>query len=258
MKKQSAIFKAIKHAGNALLTLSKKKYTITKKNAFDVVTEGDFASEKILLRAIHNTFPEHSILAEESGIEYHNKKYLWAIDPLDGTINFEKGLDEWCISVALLINHRPCFGIVYHPHSGKLFHAEKGKGAFCNGTKLQVSNTNKVINAVGASDMSSKLMFRTTGFQLMTKMASHVRGIRIFGAGALHLCKVADGSLDFYFKNHVNIWDYAAGTILIREAGGKVKDFNLKDFDDRSETIVASNSTLSKSLCRLLRKYNSK
>src|SRR5476649_1022518 len=129
---------AAQEAGDLLLELAKNPIKYRMKNSHDIQAEADLLSEELILRKIKTAFPTHSILAEESGEEIHESEYLWAIDPLDGTINYARGIEEYCVSIALCHRGQTILGVLYHPTLQLLIVAEKGHGAYLNGEKLEV------------------------------------------------------------------------------------------------------------------------
>jgi len=251
--KQIAI-SAVKEAGRLLLDLSQDDIRFQMKNAHDVLAEGDLRSEELIISRIRKEFPDHSILSEEEGEEVHGKEYLWVIDPIDGTINFSRKIEEYAISIALCRKGEIELGVIYQPVMDKLYVAEKRKGAYLNDKKINVSSEQETINALVATDNSSKIDTRIANFQILSKICSEVRHTCIFGSGALHLAKIAEGKLDFYYKSRFNFWDYAAGIILIQEAGGKVTDFEGNIISRDSKNIIASNGVLHKKVLDLITK----
>ena len=251
---RSVAIDAAKEAGELLLQLSKEDIKYQMKSEHDILAEGDLQSEKIIIDKIKGSFPRHSILSEEKGEEDLDKEYLWVVDPIDGTINFSRKIEEYAISIGLCHNGEIELGVIYQPVTGKLYVAEKGKGAYLNDQKITVSKETKTNNSLVATDNSSKIDARTSTFQILSKICTEVRHIRIFGSGALHLTKVAEGKLDFYYKPRCNFWDVAAGIILIQEAGGKVTDFNGNPISQASKDILASNGHLHSSALSLITK----
>lgn len=241
--KQVAIT-AAKDAGKLLLQLSQDDIKYQMKNTHDILAEGDLKSEKLIINRIKQTFPDHSILSEEEGEENHGKEYLWVIDPIDGTINFSRKIEEYAISIALCHNGDVELGVIYQPATNKLYVAEKGQGAYVNDRKIIVSEEQAAINALVATDNSSKIDARIETFRILSKICTEVRHIRIFGSGALHLARIAEGKLDFYYKARFNFWDYAAGIVLVQEAGGKITDFEGKAISGESKNIIASNGNI--------------
>lgn len=249
--KQVAI-EAAKEAGNILLRLSKETVSYRMKNRLDIQAEGDLISEKYIIGRIKQSFPHHSILSEEKGEEIHNADYLWVIDPLDGTINFSRNIEEYAVSIALCKNKEVKLGVIYQPVTDNLYIAEEGKGSYLNGKKIVVSSQRETISALAATDNSSNPEARRDTFRILSHICTKVRHIRIFGSGALHLAKIAEGKLDFYYKTRFNFWDYAAGVILLQESGGRVTDFSGKPVTIQSKNIIASNGVIHAASLRLI------
>jgi myo-inositol-1(or 4)-monophosphatase len=246
---------AAKEAGDVLLELAKTTIKYEMKNSRDIQAEADLRSEEIIIGRIKAAFPSHSIFAEESGEEISESEYLWAVDPLDGTINYSRGIEEFCISLALSQHGKTILGVIYHPVLKQLFVAEKGKGAYLNGQKLEVSGEAKLVNCLAATDNTSHLEDRRKNFNLLTKVADEVRQIRVFGSAALHLVRVAQGQLDFYFKLRYNHWDYAAAALIVQEARGIVTDMNGRPLTRDSKSILAASSAIHSQALTLLKSY---
>ena len=246
---------AAKKAGEVLLELSKKEIQYEMKNKHDIVAEADLKSEQIILDTISQNFPEHSIFAEEKGEVIKDSEYTWIVDPLDGTINFSRGLDEYCISIAVEKNNETILGLIYQPHLNKTYLAEKGKGAFLNEKKLHVSNESEMINMMLYMGSTSNIKYRIKSFQVLSKVCGQVRNIRMFGSGSLELSKIAAGQLDIYFKLlRAHYWDYAPGILLVEEAGGMATDLAGDKFTKHSNFCVVSNGKKHQELLDILNK----
>lgn len=243
---------AAKKAGKVLLEMSKDEIGYSMKNSHDILSEADLKSEKIIIDEIKKKFPEHNILAEESGEENNSSEYLWIIDPLDGTINFSRKIKEYCISIAVEHKSELILGLIYRPATNELFIAEKGKGSFLNDMKLKVSDENELINMLLATDNTSNLEAREKNCNILSKIWNKVRHIRIFGSGALHLARVGSGKIDVYYTNKFNYWDHAAGIIIIKETGGKVTDFEGNEINKSSKNIIASNNKIHEQILEIL------
>jgi len=243
---------AAKEAGALALHLSSDEIKFQEKGPYDILAEADTKSESIIIKKIRENFPDHAILSEESGQNDIASNYMWVIDPVDGTINFERHINEYCVSIALEKDGVLILGVIYQAVYDKLFVAIKGEGATLNGKEIHVSTELNLLKTLFATENSSKMETRESDFDLLYKIREKVRGVRIFGSGALHLASVAEGHLDFYFKTKFNYWDIAAGTVLIREAGGKVTDFDGNDLLRTSPNIVASNGVLHTQVLQLL------
>lgn len=186
----------------------------TKKDD-SLVTETDKQSEILVRERISKGFPEHGILGEEFGLKESDTEYYWCIDPLDGTSNFVRGIPLFAVSIALLRNSEPVVGVVYDPINNNLFSALKGGGAFLN--KVPLSTTNK--------PLQKKLLFAVQS-DYQEEIPAHMdrilkkAKIRNVGVASLHICYVAAGWLDCYVDQKSSLWDIAAGSLILTEAGG--------------------------------------
>lgn len=227
--------------------------SIRKKGDIDLVTEADTDSEKIIVDAIRARFPDHSILAEESGLDNGNHDNTWIIDPLDGTTNFAHQLNLFSISIAHVHRGTPVVGVVLNPETGELFTAMHEKGAELNGNAIRVS---------GSTDISESLL--VTGFPynlkeiitpLMTRFQNCLtasRGVRRLGSAALDLCYVACGRFDGFWEQNLKPWDTAAGELIAREAGATVTDFSNNPFTYDNNEILATNGYIHSQMMSLL------
>lgn len=211
------------------------------KSKYDILAEADLESEKIILNGIKKYFPEHSILTEETGAINGDPEYLWVIDPIDGTINFSRGIDSYCISIGLEKNGKIEMGVIYQPVFDRLYVAERGRGAFLGNKKFAVSKEEKMINMILARCDSNDVDARRRGTEIYGNLSDKVRHSRMIGSSALMFAMLAAGQVDLYFKNSFYYWDYAAGIALIEEAGGVVTDFDGAPINRFSKNIAASN-----------------
>ncbi|GAB6098747.1 inositol monophosphatase family protein [Halanaerocella petrolearia] len=213
----------------------------TKSGAIDLVTEIDQLSEEILVRNIKKDYPEHSILAEEGGSEETDSDYRWIIDPIDGTTNYAQQFPIFSISIALQYQEDTILGIVYVPKLDELYSAIKGEGAFLNGQKLQISATTQLQQAVLATGFPyDRAEDTNNNLDNLKQFVTRVRGIRRVGTAAFDLVNVAAGRFDGYWELKLNLWDIAAGVLLVEEAGGKVYTFE----KDKGITVVAGNEEI--------------
>ncbi|MBE9115450.1 inositol monophosphatase [Lusitaniella coriacea LEGE 07157] len=226
-----------------------------KGSGGDLVTEVDKKSEAIVLQVLRDRVPHHPILAEESGQlgKTENSEYLWAIDPLDGTTNYAHNYPVACISVALLINGKPCVGAIYNPFRNELFRAALGLGATLNYRPIRVSSTATLSNSLLASgfayDRRETLDNNYAEFCYLTHLT---QGVRRAGSAALDLAAVACGRFEGYWERGIKPWDIAAGIILVEEAGGRVTAYDGSPFVMNSGRILATNSHIHSSLSRAL------
>ena len=194
----------------------------TKGHPRDWVTNIDKEIEQIFIAEIKKNFPEHEIVGEEFSATLVPKgKYVWYLDPIDGTTQYIHGIPFCCISAALVDEKGPLIGVISNPETGELFHAIRGGGAFKNGKKISVSTTNKLTTSLGGIGWTD-----TEGPEkLFANLVPLLGKIRVFASSALQLCLVGDGRLDSYVVTGISAWDVAAGILIAAEAGGKVSDF---------------------------------
>lgn len=209
----------------------------TKQNLFDVVTKADKESERLIVNNILESFPDHSILAEESGRSgAEDSEWLWVIDPLDGTTNYSQGLPAFCVSIALRHKGVTVVGVVYAPYLGEMFSAMKGEGAFLNGRRIRVSGKHELPTMVLATGMPyDKGVCPDNNLREISALAPRVRGIRRMGSAAIDLCYTAAGFFDAYWELNLNPWDVEAGALMVTEAGGVVVPIR----EDRNVSVAA-------------------
>jgi myo-inositol-1(or 4)-monophosphatase len=224
-----------------------------KSTEFDLVTDVDQQSEQILIGRIKETYPGHSVLAEESGQSSRDSEYLWIIDPLDGTTNYAHGFPIFSISVALQYQGEVILGVVYIPAPGEMFHALKGDGAFLNGNRIKVSETTELKKALLATGFPyDKAIDPNNNLNYFCHMVPQIAGIRRSGSAAYDLCMVAAGRYDGYWELKLNLWDIAAGTLMVEEAGGQIIPLSGK----KGISIIAANEGLGAFILAELQKVN--
>ena len=232
---------------------------ISQKQINDFVTEVDHASEKAIIETLLTAYPGHGILAEESGSEYGAKdsEFVWIIDPLDGTTNFIHGFPAYCVSIALAVRGKVEQAVVYDPSRNDLFTATKGRGAYVNERRIRVSKRTRMQECL----MATGLPFRPgddmrSHLHMLGDVMQRTTGVRQLGAAALDLAYVAAGYTDGFFHTGLSIWDVAAGSLLVSEAGGLVGNFTGEaDFLDQRE-CMAANPRIYGQLVQLLGKYS--
>ncbi|MEB3274528.1 MAG: inositol monophosphatase family protein [Prochlorothrix sp.] len=221
----------------------------------DLVTVADRASEAAVLSVIQRHCPEHSILAEESGLqtEAKNEDFLWAIDPLDGTTNYAHQYPFYGVSVALLIHGEPQVGVVYAPFFQDLFRAAQGLGATRNRQPITVSQTTTLADSLLVTGFAyDRHETDDNNYREFCHLTHLTQGVRRGGSAALDLAYVACGRLDGYWERGLSPWDLAAGVVLVREAGGLVTAYDQGPFQLRSGRILATNSILHSDLSQAL------
>ncbi len=218
--------------------------SIEKKGAIDLVTEADTESEKIIIDTIREKFPEHTILAEESGLDKGSAECRWVIDPLDGTTNFAHQLSLFAISIAFLENDDIKVGVVLNPVTGELFSAVQGQGALLNGHPISVSQSNKISESLLVTGFPYNL--KDILPELMARFSNCIQaslGVRRLGSAALDLCYVACGRFDGFWEQNLKPWDTAAGVLIAKEAGAMVTDFSNRPYViDKNEILVTNGS----------------
>ncbi|MGK7929264.1 MAG: inositol monophosphatase family protein [Spirulina sp.] len=220
----------------------------------DLVTEVDKQSEAAILKILNRHFPEHPILAEESGIiGGSQEQYLWAIDPLDGTTNYAHGYPASSVSIGLLIDEIPAVGVIYDPLRDRLYRGAKGLGATCNRRPIRVSSTidlrHSLLVTGFAYDRRETVDNNYAEFCYLTHLT---QGVRRGGSAALDLALVASGHLDGYWERGLKPWDIVAGIVLLEEAGGRVTAYDESPRDLKSDRILATNGYIHEELSRSL------
>ena len=205
-----------------------EKLQVSKKGPLDFVTNSDLKVEKIIIEELKKAKPNYSIISEENGVEDNkDKNNTWIIDPIDGTINFLHGIPHFAISIALKSNDEIISGLIFDPIKNEMFFAEKENGAFFNNQRIRVSKKNKIEECLFAV---GKIMSKT---DLICRRS---------GCAALDLAYVASGRYDGYFQNNLNLWDIAAGIVIVKEAGGIINEINLSSL--KSIKVLASSAEI--------------
>jgi myo-inositol-1(or 4)-monophosphatase len=235
-------------AGEIQMSRRESGFQIDKKGTIDLVTEVDLECEKMCRAVVAERFPHHDILAEElsSGPgQPRTSRYRWVFDPLDGTTNYAHGLPVFCASLALEIDGRAEVAAIYDPTRKELFTGERGQGAFVNGTRLRVSETRNLLDALLVTgfpyDVHEKLVPLLAMFGAFL---GHARAVRRLGSAALDLCYVAAGRIDGFWEQTLKPWDVAAGALIVEEAGGRITGMDGSRFDPAAAHLVASNGQI--------------
>jgi myo-inositol-1(or 4)-monophosphatase len=217
------------------------RMTIHQKSRHDFVSEVDYKAEQEIINIIRNAFPDHAILAEESG-EHQGNDYIWVIDPLDGTTNYLHGFPQYAVSIALKVKGKIELGVVYDPSRDELFTAERGGGAMLNNRKIRVTKQTRLDGALLGTGFPFKTDEHLDAYLAMFRpLCVATSGIRRAGAAALDLAYVACGRLDGFWEIGLQEWDIAAGLLLIQEAGGVVTDFSFNDKYLQSGNVITGN-----------------
>lgn len=220
-----------------------------------LVTNSDIESEKNIKRILKSEFPDYSFITEESRAEKRNSEYTWIIDPLDGTTNYTIHNPFFCVSIALAYKNDPVLGVVYYPFARELFYAERGRGAYLNGKRIRVSKETGLENSFLAfchkSDPDSVRLMA----DVFRKLKSMNEKIRQIGAAALELSYVASGRIDSFMMINLNLWDVSAGALIVKEAKGKVTDFDGREFNLKSGDILATNGKIHNKILEIINQF---
>ena len=233
--------RAARSAGDLILRSADKvdQLRVDQKGRNDYATEVDRMAEREIINIIKTAYPDHAILAEESGAHEGND-YVWVIDPLDGTTNFLHGFPQYAVSIALKHKGKLEVGVIYDPLRDELFTAKRGGGAMLNNRKLRVTQQNSLKGALIGTGFPFKTDQHLDAYTGMFRaLTTECAGIRRAGAAALDLAYVAAGRLDGFWEIGIMEWDMAAGILLIKEAGGVVTDFSFNDNYLESGNVIA-------------------
>jgi myo-inositol-1(or 4)-monophosphatase len=226
------------------------------KGRANLVTVADKEAEALILRRIRDRYPSHAILAEESGAS-QGTEGKWIIDPLDGTTNFAHQYPFFCVSVAFELSGRLLCGAVYDPWRDEMFSAGRGMGSFMNGTRLRVSEVDKVADALIMTGFSYGVREKMdVAMGQFRAFLSESQAVRRGGSAALDLCYSAVGRVDGFWEMDLHPWDTAAGVVILEEAGGRVTDFSGGPFSVYGKQIVASNGSIHGEMVRILEGLN--
>ncbi|OGR78207.1 MAG: hypothetical protein A3I11_01440 [Elusimicrobia bacterium RIFCSPLOWO2_02_FULL_39_32] len=240
---REVLFLCLKESGKILRQGFGTVLKVSKKGPVNLVTDIDIASERKIVSIIKEKFPDHRILTEESNPYESPSKFRWIIDPLDGTTNYAHQIPLCCVSIALEFNGELMLGGIYNPLQNELFFAEKGKGAFLNGKRIQISKTTKLQESLMVTGFPYDRLEKAEFYLKFFKgMMVRCQGVRRLGAAAIDLAYVACGRFDAFWEFNLKPWDVAAGILIVEEAGGKISDFKgLNAILDSPFQILASN-----------------
>ena len=236
-----------RHAGEILQSGFRGRLDISHKgDDIDLVTEMDGRAEAYLLREIRRRFPEHQVVAEESGVHGAAGVYSWYIDPLDGTVNYAHGIPIYSVSIAFAEHGRVQLAVVYDPSQDECFTAERGRGAFVNGERLRVTDLEVLSAALLVTgfpyDMWTNPINNLDHFE---RLSVRTQGVRRLGSAALDLCYVAAGRFDGFWELRLKSWDIAAGGLIAEEAGARVTSMDGEaDYLHPVSSLLAANPAL--------------
>ena len=213
---------------------------VSRKGPKDFVTNSDKKTEKVLINELSKNKKKYSILSEEIGfIKNEDRDFVWVIDPIDGTTNFLHGIPHFCISIGLKYKNEIISGVIFDPIKNEIFYAEKNQGAFFNNHRIHVSKKKNLDDSLFATNKAGIILSELNS--------------RIFGSAALDLAYVASGRIDGYYQNGLNLWDIAAGILIVKEAGGIINEFNLEQTNNIK--LIASSENIYQKMLKKLNKF---
>ena len=243
-----------RQAGQILRAGYQKEHRVEYKGVIDLVTEVDHQSEEYLLSQIQQKFPDHRILAEESGEVDGRDEHLWYVDPLDGTVNYAHAIPIFSVSIAYAHAGKMKLGVVYDPMRDELFSAERGQGAWLNGKAIHISSV---------SDLQHSLLVTGFPYDMWTspvnnldyfgRFAKITQGVRRLGSAALDLCYVAASRFDGFWELSLKAWDVAAGGLIAEEAGAKVTNLeSAADYISPPQSVIAASPQLHAKMLKVI------
>lgn len=228
------------------------------EQSYNLVTDADLESEKAIGRVINELCPGDAILAEEEYSAATDEEHLWIVDPLDGTNNYAHRIPHFAVSIAYYESGLPQVGVVVNPARGDWYWAERGKGAFHNGRRLAVEQASSLRDCIVSCGFyyDRGAMMESTLAAIHSFFKQDIHGIRRFGTAALDLCQVADGLFGSYFEYQLHPWDFAAGQLIVEEAGGVVTDCRGHDLELRKTSILACGPGLQQSSLDIVQRHH--
>jgi len=215
-----------RESGALLANFFERRVPFELKGDFDLVTEADRASEKLVVERLRSHFPSHGIVAEEGGGHEGTSEYRWYVDPLDGTTNFAHAFPMFNVTLGLERAGELIAGVVYDPIRGEMFTAERGSGAWLNNRRIHVSKATRLADSLASTGFPSRKRHQNVNIHFYHQMAMASHGVRRTGSAAIDLAYVACGRLDAFWEFGLNPWDMAAGVLLVSEAGGRISDMS--------------------------------
>ncbi len=232
---------------------SRRRVRVSYKGEVDLVTQYDREAQDMIVSAIEKTYPGYGVLSEEDVNTNAGCRARWIIDPLDGTTNFAHGLPIWAISIALETDKEIVLGVVHDPSRNETFSAVRKRGARLNGRVIRVSATRKLDHSLLVTGFPYDIRRSAdNNLRQFAAFAVRSRAVRRLGSAALDLCYTACGRFDGYWEMKLSPWDQAAGSLIVREAGGRITDFAGKDFDIYGDQVLATNGLIHRSMMRVL------
>ncbi|HKW97699.1 MAG TPA: inositol monophosphatase family protein [Bryobacteraceae bacterium] len=233
-----------REAGALLATMFERRVAIETKGEFDLVTEADRASERLVVERLSTHFPSHAIVAEEGGGHESASGFRWYVDPLDGTTNFAHGFPMFNVTMALEAQGELIAGVIFDPIRNELFTAERGSGAYLNHRRIRVSQAKRLEESLLATGFPSRKRHLNLNIHFYHQVAMMTHGVRRCGSAAIDLAYVACGRLDGFWEFGLNPWDMAAGRLIVAEAGGKYSGMHGEPHELRGPDVLVDNGLI--------------
>ncbi len=239
--------------------IGRPEQTLIKSSPHDLVTEVDKACQDVIMDMLSQMYPESAFLGEETvapgsvaatlAAQEADRRFLWVVDPIDGTLNFIRGLPACTVSIGLVVLGEPAVGVIYDPLRDEMFTGITGQGAALNGAPMRVSDVDDLSSALLASGFPTGA-YRGKNAEQIKRFGYHVRNVRAFGSAAMHLAYVAAGRLDGFWENDLNAWDLLAGAVLVKAAGGEITDALGAPYTLETRHVAATNGRIHSELLR--------
>ena len=237
-----------REAGALVANYFERRISYQLKGEFDLVTDADRASEKLIVERLRSHFPSHGIVAEEGGGHESSSDFRWYVDPLDGTTNFAHGYPIFNVTLGLEQAGQMIAGVVFDPIRQELFSAERGAGAYLNNRRIHVSNARRLEDSLVCTGFPSRKRHLNINVHFYHQLGMATHGVRRSGSAAIDIAYVACGRLEAFWEFGLNPWDMAAGLLLTEEAGGRVSDMNGQSHHFRSPHVVVDNGHIHEEL----------
>lgn len=233
-----------REAGALITRFAERRIGYELKGDFDLVTEADRSSERLIVERLRTHFPTHGIVGEEGGGQEGTSGYRWYVDPVDGTTNFAHGFPVYNVTMGLERNGELIAGVIYDPTRDEMFKAERGSGAWLNNRRIQVSKVPRLDASLVATGFPSRKRHENVNVHFYYQLAMITHGVRRAGAAAIDLAYVACGRLEAFWEFGLNPWDMAAGILMVQEAGGRTTDMAGQPCSLRGPHLLVNNGLI--------------
>ncbi len=247
-----------RRVGDKIASTSGRRKRISFKGEVDLVTQFDHEAQDMIIKGLNKGYSDFGILSEEDVNSGTDLPFKWIIDPLDGTTNFAHGLPIWAVSIALEAMGDVVLGVVYDPNRKEMFSGRRKNGAYLNGKRIKVSDTGKLENSLLVTGFPYDIRrSKNNNLAQFSAFAVRSRAVRRLGSAALDLCYTACGRFDGYWEMKLSPWDQAAGTLILREARGRVTDFAGREFNIYGDEVLGTNGKIHGQMMRVLKRLKS-